>query len=388
MLMHSARSAPRAAAAATSTGVSGIERHPDAEAVLPRDRDHLLGIGDRLDVEGDAVATRGRDLGDVVHRVVDHQVAVEHAAVLVHERCDRAQHDRADRDRWDEVPVADVEVEDPRPGAEQLRDLLTEPAEVGRVERRLDLGAAPHPVAPPHAVDHARCSSSAQRIMSGCDAVAAAQPHASACTTAPAAQTLAVELERSVRMSSRRRIRASHPPCRAASGGRAAARQRRRQDRRRAAWDRSRASRARRRRHVGAVADPGAGASRTLVVAAELAARARRPRRATPAANGRPAASQSRGSSSRPARSRRRRAARTDRASVGDRRSPRSTAAAIAVASLVVVDVPQPRPRLAPLDAAARGARDRARAGARHRRRPSGRAPPPRARSPARGSSP
>ena len=124
MLMQSARSAPRAAAGGHLHRSLGIERHPDAEAVLARDRDHRLGVGDRLDVERDAVATRGGDLGDVVHRVVDHQVAVEHAAVLVHERGDRAQHDRADRDRRDEVPVADVEVEDPRPGAEQLRDLL------------------------------------------------------------------------------------------------------------------------------------------------------------------------------------------------------------------------------------------------------------------------
>ena len=63
---------------------------------------------------------------------------------VVHERRDRLEHDRADRDRLDEVPVADVEVEDPHAGVEAARlDLLAEAGEVGRVERRLDLAARP-----------------------------------------------------------------------------------------------------------------------------------------------------------------------------------------------------------------------------------------------------
>ena len=44
--------------------------------------------------------------------------------------------------------VADVEVEDPAAGGEQRLDLLTEPREVGGVERRLDLATVPDPARP------------------------------------------------------------------------------------------------------------------------------------------------------------------------------------------------------------------------------------------------
>ena len=117
--------------------------------MLARLRDHGADVVDDLDVEGDAVAARLRELLEVVRRVVDHQVAVDPAAVLVDERRDRAQHDRADRHRRDEVAVADVEVEDAGAGVQQGLDLLAEPREVRRVERRLDLDR-PNPVAPRH----------------------------------------------------------------------------------------------------------------------------------------------------------------------------------------------------------------------------------------------
>ena len=90
------------------------------------------------------------ELLEVVGGVVDHQVAVEHTAGRVDRRRDRAQHDRADRHRRDEVAVAAVEVEDPAAGVEQRVDLLAEPAEVGGVERRLDLASVADPVAPAH----------------------------------------------------------------------------------------------------------------------------------------------------------------------------------------------------------------------------------------------
>jgi hypothetical protein len=47
------------------------------------------------------------------------------------------------------VPVADVEVEDPRARAEQLLDLLPEPGEVGRVQGGLDLDRT-DPLIPGH----------------------------------------------------------------------------------------------------------------------------------------------------------------------------------------------------------------------------------------------
>jgi hypothetical protein len=45
-------------------------------------------------------------------RLLDHQVTVEHPADPVDDRCDPLEHDRAGRDRRDEVPVTDVEVKD------------------------------------------------------------------------------------------------------------------------------------------------------------------------------------------------------------------------------------------------------------------------------------
>src|SRR5207253_6213593 len=79
-----------------------------------------------------------------------HQVAVEHPAALVYEWRDRLEDDGPDRHGLDEVAVADVEVEDAAPGAQEHVDLLPEAREVRRVERRLDLGV-PHPIPPRHA---------------------------------------------------------------------------------------------------------------------------------------------------------------------------------------------------------------------------------------------
>jgi hypothetical protein len=79
-----------------------------------------------------------------------HQVAVDHRARAVDLLGDRLQHDRPDRDRLDEVPVADIEVEDAHAGAQERVDLVAEVCEIGRVEGRLDL-YRPDPVVPGHA---------------------------------------------------------------------------------------------------------------------------------------------------------------------------------------------------------------------------------------------
>jgi hypothetical protein len=96
-----------------------------------------------------AVASGLGDRLEVPLRLLDHQVAVEHPAEPVDERRNRLEDDRPHRDRRDEVPVADVEVEDPRAGAEERLALLPEARQVGRVERRLDLDR-PDPVLPGH----------------------------------------------------------------------------------------------------------------------------------------------------------------------------------------------------------------------------------------------
>ena len=128
---------------------SRVEGDPDPEAVLAGLSDHGRDVVHGLDVEGDAVAARLRELLEVVRRVVDHQVAVDASALRVDHRCDRAQHDRPDRHGRDEVAVADVEVEDADAGVQQGLDLLAELREVRRVQRRLDLDC-PNPVAPSH----------------------------------------------------------------------------------------------------------------------------------------------------------------------------------------------------------------------------------------------
>ena len=79
----------------------------------------------------------------------DHQVTVERAAEAVDDRRDGLEHDRPDGDRLDEMPVADVEVEDARAGAAEHVHLLPEVGEVRRIERRLDLNR-PDPVSPGH----------------------------------------------------------------------------------------------------------------------------------------------------------------------------------------------------------------------------------------------
>ena len=74
---------------------------------------------------------------------------VEHAATLVHEIRDRPQHDWAHGDLSDEVTVPDIEVEYPGASVEQDLQLLAEPGEIGRIDRRLD-GARACPLSPSH----------------------------------------------------------------------------------------------------------------------------------------------------------------------------------------------------------------------------------------------
>ncbi len=87
---------------------------------------------------------------EVVLGVVHHQVDVQDPALLAEDRRDRLRDDRPDRDRLDEVPVADIELEDLRAAVEQGRHVPAEVGEVRRVDRRFDLGPA-HPLVPAHA---------------------------------------------------------------------------------------------------------------------------------------------------------------------------------------------------------------------------------------------
>ena len=125
--MQSTRSAPPATAATCSGSVSGLKATPACKPCSRAASIVACDVVDGFDVEGDAVAAGSGDRLEVLGRPLDHQVHVECAAARVNARRDPLQHDRADRDRLDEMAVADVEVEDAAVRVEQGVDLLAEP---------------------------------------------------------------------------------------------------------------------------------------------------------------------------------------------------------------------------------------------------------------------
>ena len=137
--MHSTRSTPSAASRGCLDRSLRIEREPDTEPGVPRLCDDGGGIANRLEMKRGTVAAGRGDLRQLPCGIVDHQMAVHATAGLVDERRDRLDDDGADRHGRDELPVADVDVEDPRAGVDEALDLVTEAEEVGRVEGGLDL---------------------------------------------------------------------------------------------------------------------------------------------------------------------------------------------------------------------------------------------------------
>ena len=106
-----------------------------AAAALPDEVERPLEMGGRLDVDGDAVGARPRKLLDALLRPLDHQVDVDHPARVMHLVGDRADRDRPERDRRDEVAIHDVHVNDPGAGGEHLGDVGAEPGEIGGEDR-------------------------------------------------------------------------------------------------------------------------------------------------------------------------------------------------------------------------------------------------------------
>ena len=132
-----------AAVAAPRRCRGGIEGDADREPVRARRCGDLVGSSVASTWKVTESAPDSANSGKWCAGSLDHQVAVDHASGRVDHRRDRAQHDRPDRHRRDEVPVADVEVEDAAAGREEHVDLLTEAGEVGGIERRLDLASRP-----------------------------------------------------------------------------------------------------------------------------------------------------------------------------------------------------------------------------------------------------
>ena len=110
-------------------------------------RERVVDVRRGLGVQGDRVRAGGRELVDLALGALDHQVDVEDPPVdLVAQGLDDQ---RADRDRRDEVPVHDVDVDHAAPRVHDLADLLAEAREVGGEDRRRDrdLARQPHQMA-------------------------------------------------------------------------------------------------------------------------------------------------------------------------------------------------------------------------------------------------
>ena len=132
-----------------STDSAQLGDRLDRRARVDRQAGEAAGVADllqrvvdvrrRLELDRDRVGARLDELLDLALGPLDHQVAVEQAAGVVHLVADRLDDHRPDRDRRDEVAVHDVDVDRARAGVEHRRELLAEARVVGRQDRRLHL---------------------------------------------------------------------------------------------------------------------------------------------------------------------------------------------------------------------------------------------------------
>ena len=90
----------------------------------------------------DRIGAGRREVGDVTLGPVDHEVYVEPAAGGVDRVAQRLHDQRPDRDRRDEVPVHDIDVDDAGAGIHDRGHLVAEASEVGREYRRSDAAPA------------------------------------------------------------------------------------------------------------------------------------------------------------------------------------------------------------------------------------------------------
>ena len=99
------------------------------------------------------VGARLDEVGDVALGPLDHQVDVEDG--LGRQRlAQRADDDRAEGDRRDEVAVHHVAVDEPRAGGHDLLDLRGQPREVGAEDRGRDAAAR----SDGHSIDPPQCT--------------------------------------------------------------------------------------------------------------------------------------------------------------------------------------------------------------------------------------
>ena len=100
------------------------------------------GVRGGLGVEGDGVGSRPHELPGLALGALDHEMRLQHSARVVHALGERGDDQRAERDRGDEVPVHDVDVDHAGARVEHLPDLLAQAAEVGGQDRGSDAHVA------------------------------------------------------------------------------------------------------------------------------------------------------------------------------------------------------------------------------------------------------
>src|SRR5215208_3004822 len=105
--MQRQRSAPSDALAASTTAVPGLKATPTPSS-CSRASAIVVAESPLASTWNVTLSPPARALRDVLVRLLDHQMDVDDGAALVDDRSDRLKHDWADRDRFDEVPVADV----------------------------------------------------------------------------------------------------------------------------------------------------------------------------------------------------------------------------------------------------------------------------------------
>ncbi len=121
-------------------GRARAQRQPGPAAGFPDRGERVVHVRRGLDVDRDPVRAGPGERVDLALRALDHQVDVDVAARRVDLRRQRLDDQRAHRQRRDEVPVHDVDVDRARARVHDLGDLLAEPGEVGGEDRRRDAG--------------------------------------------------------------------------------------------------------------------------------------------------------------------------------------------------------------------------------------------------------
>ena len=140
--MQRTRSKSPSSSETACTGVLGHSARPGAAAGVAHGRERVVGVRRRLDVDRDAVGAGRGELGDVTLRALDHQVDVDVPARVVDLTGERLDDRRAHAERRHEVAVHHVDVDRARAGGEHRADLLAQPGEVRREDRRRDAGGA------------------------------------------------------------------------------------------------------------------------------------------------------------------------------------------------------------------------------------------------------